>query len=265
LAVVFSLLLVRYAKKKSARPAIIGMYLLLVAVSLVGGFTILQRGIGNAIGEFGDALLMESYGMLFDLLVFGVLFLWLMERGKKRQAIEKDLDLIEDLRGIRTRESAARIRGGIIRLAQKGVNQLDLSQCYLNQVSLKSVWLIRSSFVKAELNGAILDNARLDSADFQEADLKNARLEDAILTGAIFWSADMTFANLTRADLTGVQLKNAILKDAVLNEADLTKASVTPEQLSTAKTLYKARLDKNMETEIKNGHPHLLKKTSVPG
>lgn len=70
---------------------------------------------------------------------------------------------------------------------------------------------------------------------------------------------------LKQAFLVGADLRGAALDRADLRGADLGGAKqLTIEQLSKVRILYKAKLDPELEKQIKEKYPHLLKKPELP-
>ena len=136
----------------------------------------------------------------------------------------------------------------------------------------------------ADLRGARFENANLQNADLTEAHLQDARLfkvnlQDARLFKVNLQDADLTRANLqdarlfkvnlqdadlTRANLQGARLYNVDLQDTILHDANLQKTSLVytknlkVEQLLRTENLYKAKLPKGMDEEIKKKKPELF-------
>jgi len=177
----------------------------------------------------------EAHGMLFDILVLGLLFSWLHNRGEKRRLIQRYTDEIDDFRGWEEEEAAKRIRGNIFRLNREGVHNINLNRCFLKGADL----------MEANLMGANLWEAVLEVANLWGANLEGARLEEANLEGANLRKADLMEANLTGAELMGAK-------------------ELTIEQLCEAKTLYKSILDPELEKQVKQECPHLLEKPDKP-
>jgi len=111
----------------------------------------------------------EAHGMLFDILVLGLLFSWLHNRGEKRRLIQRYTDEIDDFRGWEEEEAAKRIRGNIFRLNREGVHNINLNRCFLKGADL----------MEANLMGANLWEAVLEEADLMEANLTGAELMGA--------------------------------------------------------------------------------------
>ena len=134
-----------------------------------------------------------------------------------------------------------------------------------------------------------LDSVDLERADLRDAKLIEAKLSHANLKGIDFFGADLTNADLYGADLSGADLTNAVLRGADFSEAlieganlqgvdlrvpdniEVWKASLfgrDPEWvkhsgadlLCTAKTLYGAKLDPELEQQLMKACPHILKK-----
>jgi uncharacterized protein YjbI with pentapeptide repeats len=110
------------------------------------------------------------------------------------------------------------------------------------------------AFWGADLEEVDLRGAYLNRADFEEADLSGADLREADLRGAKLRDADLRGANLERANLMDANLKRTNLEGADLRWAMFLQA----EQLYEAKTLNQARLDPELEREIRQECPRLF-------
>lgn len=98
-------------------------------------------------------------------------------------------------------------------------------------------------FIIAESN---LKKANLAGANLQEVYLAGVNLQKAILVGTNLQEADLWGANLQEANFIGANLKKT--------------RNLKIEQLSKVKTLYRAKLDSELEKEIKEKYLHLLEK-----
>jgi len=104
------------------------------------------------------------------------------------------------------------------------------------------------NFWNTNLQGILLMNANLKGADLGEANLRNAKLTRANLEDASLWKAD-----LKDADLKGANFQNADLRET---------QNLSFEQLAKVKTLYKAKLDPELEKKLKSKCPKLLMETN---
>ena len=219
-------------------------------------------------------LLVEAHGMLFDLIVFGII-LSIYEHYRGRvDRIERYNDEIDDFRGWDSKEAAHRIAGCIKRLNREGVTQMDLSYCYLSKIDLmqktfeegfrKSATLEEAYFWAANLKGPNLSWSDLQGVNLEEAILNIAvfnevNLERANLQGAFLIGSDLSEANLKGANLKGANLEGADLKGANLERADLEGAIYTTNQLLLVKSLYKCKnLDPTIEAELREKKPCLF-------
>ena len=147
-----------------------------------------------------------------------------------------------------------------------------LKRAYLEEAHLEGAYFIGANLTEVNLKGAYLgkiefeevepylisskedDGIRLISAgdktddeDFFPTEIKGANLAKANLTSADLTGATLIEANFARADLSEANLTEAKLKRANLKGAK----NLTVEQLSKAKTLYKAQLDPELEEELR--------------
>ena len=114
-------------------------------------------------------VIVESHGVLFDLLVFGILLSLYEALRDKRDKIERLHEEIDDYRGWDEKEAMYRIVGAIRRLNKLKINEINLSTCYLQE---------------AKLQGANLQTAKLQGANLQKAKLQGANLKGANLRAA---------------------------------------------------------------------------------
>lgn len=124
-----------------------------------------------------------------------------------------------------------------------------------------------------DLSGANLSGAKLEGAILPKANLSGAKLEEANLTRANLFGTNFTRANLSKAGFIvakffGATLREANLSEACLSGADLFGTDLTRvrnlkiEQLSIARTLYRAKLDKELLIPLKEEYPGLFEKTN---
>lgn len=185
-------------------------------------------------------VIVESHGVLFDLLVFGIL-LSLYETLREKQRL---LEEIHDYRGWDEKEAMYRITGAIRRLNKLKVSKIDLGNCYLRGADLRGVDLRGANLPRADLEGADLSLIESNppkffydaqkfrfkimgkSSNLQNANLQNANLQNVIFTDANLQGADLTYANLQGADLSYANLQEGNLQEANLQEANLQEANL---------------------------------------
>ncbi len=133
-------------------------------------------------------------------------------------------------------------------------------------VGIPLLWIgVGSPIYKRTLN---LERAKLLEAKLQITDLSSANLKFSNLELADLWMANLQKANLQGANLYNANLRKAGLQLANLSEANLQGANLqgarllklknfTIDQLCTTKTLYKAKLDLELEQQIGEKCPYL--------
>lgn len=243
-------------------PVAVSFFVFLFCSVIIGAITVDRYYNAATLTNVFDKILIESYGMLFDILVICVFLTALNERSRKKMEIQRYKDDIDDLRNLKTQEAAYRIRGSILRLNRYNFSKIDLSLCHLKNVRLKEANLEGAGLVGAELQYTDLEKANLRKADLQSANLQNAVLVEADLKGAILWKTNLRAANLEKANLSGANLKEADLSEAWLEGANLSGAKgLTAEQLSSVKTLFNAKLDNKILEKVKQDSEYLLYKS----
>lgn len=221
---------------------------------------------------FGENVLVEAHGMLFDILVIGILILYLNRLSENRIRNQRYLDEIDDFRSWKSDEAAHRIAGNVRRLNKNRFkNKINLRDCYLKDINLKGAKLERVNLRLADLRGANLEGANLWGANLERTNIQGANLEGANLWGANLKGANLEDANLRLADLERASLVDANLEGASfwsanflctgLSGANLEGAKgLTIEQLSKVVTLYKTKLDPELMEQVIEKYPNLLEK-----
>lgn len=106
---------------------------------------------------------------------------------------------------------------------------------------------MNTNFSYALINETDFSGADLEGANFEFADLSNSDLTDCDMGSSCLKYADMKNSNLDCANLEGANIKDV--------------RNLTIGQLSKVKTLYKAKLDSELEQQIKEKYSYLLEKT----
>jgi BTB/POZ domain-containing protein KCTD9 len=188
----------------------------------------------------------EAHGMLFDILILGVLLTYMSTRAEERQKIERYNEEIEDFLGWDEKEATYRIVGNIKRINRLGKSPKNLQNAFLAKANLRQANLMgaelmganlcKADLIEADLMGADLMGvnlcgtyiwgANLSGADLSKANLRKAELIEANLMGADFREANLMFADLEGADLGGANLEGANLEGANLEGANLSAANL---------------------------------------
>ena len=192
----------------------------LLAALLWGGFMCFLNYKDGAEFSWHD-LLVEANGMVFDLLVFGILLSIYETLREKRDKIERLHEEIDDYRFWNEKEAMFRIVGAVRRLNKLGVSEINLSHCFLEGANLEGVdlkganlkgtnlqraYLQEAKFGEANLDAAHFHGSKLERANFQDANLVATKLQGANLQGANLQGVKFFLTNLGKTNL-----KNAIV------------------------------------------------------
>lgn len=231
-----------------------------LVVGLVAGldWAILHQGWGIGPGHptlgWVRDVLTEASGLLFNVVLFGVILLWLEEGRSRRGLLEGWREELEDFQRWRAPEGAHRSAGLIRRLRRADVPVDALLRAPIEAAGGPAAppggagarlrrWLglpQRHGLRNAYLAGADLSGIPLPGVDLSGANLVGALLIDADLTGANLSGADLSGANLERtrlvlADLSGACLAGASVHWTQLSGANLSGADLSGAQLLEAK------------------------------
>ena len=238
---------------------LIAIFILVLAALLIILPTFLRGKYSDQ--NYLENILLEAHGMIFDLIVIGVLSTWLIKRGQKRQMIQHYQDEIDDFRNWESEEAAHKILGNIKRLNKLKVTKIDLSYCFLKKVRIKAVDLEKAELFRIDLSGSSLERTNFNGASMTESNLSDTHLRFSSMKGTRLGYANLENADLRDVDLEGADLYKANFHNANLRGANLRVArSITVNQLAQAKTLHMAVLDLHYKNELQKSHPELFKK-----
>lgn len=174
--------------------ALLGVFLVVISLDILhlvqsGVFSGAGEATGEepgALGEFLVNILVESHGLLFDVLLFGVVIMAFELRDNDKEQIKRHKEEIDDFRGWNEKEATYRIVGNIKRLNPLGVSDIDLSRTYLVGADLGKLNLDGSDLIKANLSGASLKGASLVGSKLSGANLNGAAVDSADFSRAEF-------------------------------------------------------------------------------
>ncbi|CAC9977005.1 pentapeptide repeat-containing protein [Flavobacterium panici] len=167
-------------------------------------------------------ILVEFHGLLFDLLILGILLTIYESITSRLETIKRYQEELNDYKFWKTEEAMYRTRGLIKRLVDLNVKELDLSHCYLatdkslSQYKEMQKWqfsgtnlydslfilanmsncnfyisnLEESSFVSVNLTDCRFGGANLINTKFEKCNFHNAQFDGAIV-GSEFWFDEM--------------------------------------------------------------------------
>lgn len=252
--------------------------IVLVILGCIVVYFSMPHYIGND-NYFYVNLLSEAHGMIFDILIIGMLLVWLNKIGEKRIRIKRHQEEIDDFRHWINEEASFRIAGDIKRLNKDKVFNIELYNCNLKNVNLNNVILTGSNMNNITLDESTLQNATLKNIRANQASFQNVKLQKADLSNSQLSGANMKFTTLIKANIkdsnliktkfTGAVMIDCVLSGSMVAGADFTDANLfkadltgckglTIEQLSKCRNIHQAKLDLGMEDKLKEFAPHLF-------
>lgn len=171
--------------------------------------------------ETWKGVLVEAIGFLFDIALFGILFVWLRSVWDKRDRLRRYTEDAHDFSSWGTKQGVLSAVRAIRRLIDEGGRELHLAFIQLPGCDFMADVNrpAREAAAPADLSGANLNYADLSDGKLQGVKLSRARLVHANLRRAYLVEADLSGANLFKADLSGADLLYANLEGAQLDEA----------------------------------------------
>ncbi len=259
------------------KPLLTSLLVLIMITLLVAGLSV--KYYLEDFDSFWVQILVEAHGMIFDIAIIGILLFWLNQNGEIRQRVRTYKDEIDDFRLLESDQAAFRTVGNIKRLNRHKIHEINLVNCFLvktqlnyvnlkgsnlNSANLMNASLLETNLENSRLNQTNLENANLNQANLRGAYASGANFKDAFLIKAQFENAFLIKTNFTNAYLMEANLRNCYLMGADFTHASLYKADfrgakgLTIEQLVTAKTLYLAQFDPELEVQVRELLPELI-------
>ncbi len=200
----------RFEKVLAWHPVVPYIVALLVAFPIITALSIGFYSIA-----FYENILVEAHGMLFDIVIIGILVTWVNSRAERNRTIQRYQDEIDDFLGWEADEASHRIAGNIRRLSRSGITSIYLGRAYL----------VHAYLVETDLTGANLTGANMAGASLVGATLCNASLRDANLAGTNLAGANLCGTNMHGTNLRGTNLRDTTLDSKLL--ADFTYDDTT--------------------------------------
>lgn len=238
----------------------------------------------------------ESFGMVLDIIVLGVLMIWINRVNDRKRKIEAAVQEIDDLRiwgaemlnsvnpvnGQNTKMissaeealnkwkisySALKIARHIKTLNSEGIFQVDLNHCQLPSSNLSHKKLNGSNLDMCDLSASRMDYISLKDcsacgASFQFSDLRQANLlgikaNGASFEGALLSGVIMDHGRYVNTSFVGAKLTDVSFNESDLTAADFSKATLVNVDFSKATGLTARQLVKARMLNRCNIPPHI--------
>lgn len=208
------------------KTAIMIAMLTVIPIVLITGFwdfvssTILPNTrIGLYQKGFWENILVEAHGMVIELVIVGVLVIWLDSRRSKNSEINKLNEDLVDYAQLDFPEINVKKLGHIKRLNAAGIMQINVQNLALNSLNIREVCIRDSKTIGLKVsNGTISNssfiNVQMRSSNFEHTTIKNSKFKNCILLKSKFGNAickGINFSNsvVERADFTNCNLQSS--------------------------------------------------------
>ena len=179
-------------------------------------------------------ILVEAHGLVFDLIVFGIIitvFDFIRNRREKRSRYNEE---IEDLLGWKNEEAKVKILAKVKRLYELGQRKFNLTHAYLKSADLNYYDFTNSginfaniengSFVRSLLKNVNLIDSNLKSVTFTNTEFINTNLiqsdcRKAIFCCSVFFEANLKNVDLRKAEFSGCDIDNSNFEGVKLSNA----------------------------------------------
>ena len=185
-----------------------GLAALIVWVSIWGLSTIHNKY------SWSD-ILVEAHGMLFDLLVFGIVLSIYDAFRRKIERIQRYEDEMDDFKEWGKREGTLRIVGNLKRIRRETLKTLNLSGYSLKYANLKEM-----NFPSWTFNNVNFDSSTIKYSNFFRAKMDSVKIRESEVEYTIFGAAEMHNSNLSKSKFIECDFHSAYLHNADLQEAE---------------------------------------------
>ena len=203
---------------------------------------------------FWENVLVEAHGLVFEILVLGVILLWLDSRRQKNENIRKNIESLWDINFLSEPEFIGRKLGNLKRLNDAGVNNINVTNLLLKNVEVKGIIFNKSKifgikFVSCRLFDVNFIECKMNSCNFSRSVFKRCKLSNSYLKSANFSESkmiglDLKKSNLLRANFISANLESADLREANLERVTFKDASLKNANIKHCKNIDLAELAK---------------------
>ena len=172
--------------------------------------------------DFYENILVEAHGMLFDILVIGILIYWMNRMGDRQREIERLQKELKYFQEYFNPEATFHVSKTISLLKELGVKELKLVRLYLENASMLGWEFEKTLFMGCQLSQAFFDNGRFQKCDFIRSDCSLTIFSEAEISNSQFVTC-----SLNNADFKDASLFNVIFKSSIFTQTDFSFATLS--------------------------------------
>ncbi|MDZ5698694.1 pentapeptide repeat-containing protein [Chelativorans sp. M5D2P16] len=191
------------------------MLVLVAGVSLVVTLYLAIPGLQDG---FFNGVFVEFNGMLFDVVVFGILIALFVRAMERRREVQRQQEIIDDYKKWNSDEGRFRIAGAIRRLNRFGKTDIDFGGIEVSDFSFRrhDIRSIRGSTFYDGTWGEMgsRDDVKLERVDFHSVDCREVVFSKFHPFAG--FTLDIVFASIKDCNFAEADLANAVFKGAHL-------------------------------------------------
>ncbi|MCK2085972.1 pentapeptide repeat-containing protein [Aeromonas rivipollensis] len=202
--------------------------------------------------SFWENVLVEAHGMVFDILIIGVVVVWLDTRRSIYNERKNMINELNDMSYLDLPEVNHRKIGLMYRLNKLGVmnfnvDELIISSVRVNGLNVKDSTLNNLKIMKSLISETSFTETTLLRADFSETQIKSTlflgcKMKKVAFINATAHGVDYSHSNLERAKFINADVQSSIFKECNLREVNFENANLRNANFRGAKYLKAANL-----------------------
>jgi DNA-binding protein len=168
---------------------------------------------------FWENILVELHGMMIELVVVGVLVVWLDSRRKKNVEVTRLTEDLEDFAMLDSPEINIKKMGHLKRLNDIGVQELKVRNLVLNKIKIKDITLLKSNIIGLKVNEGTIYNTT-----FKEVSMRSSSFIKTIIKNTTFENCTLLNSKFTEGTCKGVSFKGSSVEYADFSDCNLQSA-----------------------------------------
>lgn len=167
-----------------------------------------------------EDILVEAHGLLFDIVIFGILFTIYEKTRNDSSEVTKLLEELNNIKTLDDKEAVYRKVGIIKKLNKLGLSQIELSGYYLEGAELIGVNLENCNISEANLTNAIISGSSFTNCKFSNSILSNCNA-----SGCQFVDCNFTNCSLDNIDFSGAKASSTTIISSDFQSSNLSMSN----------------------------------------
>jgi BTB/POZ domain-containing protein KCTD9 len=196
--------------------------------------------------DFYQNVLVEAHGMLFDILILGVLLFWMNTFSEKNREIQKLQDELTFYCEYNQPEATFHVSKIIRQLNNLGIYKFNLVRIFLEEASMLGIFFEETAFIGNWLDKAFFNSGNFTECKFITCECRRTDFTEAELNLCSFIDSKLVFTDFTEAKLYKTEFSKSILSSTFFTNAELSYCNFSNSKLDSVNfegtNLYKCDL-----------------------